>query len=202
MDIPLIMLLLYPHLDPPTKDRIRTLSQTPWPSSIQPLPIFQPKQPQPQLFLGVQQRSPTIPSSSSKGYRSRFETISGINSPGEYDRFGCESVVCCETDGLCFGRRSGGRVEWDFHRQGFGFQGALARRRMHLFTKLEGANGGWLAIQVTAEGLDPRTTLVSQIMTPNPMVTRDTTSATQALQLMVEKHFRHLVSAERQDCKT
>jgi signal-transduction protein with cAMP-binding, CBS, and nucleotidyltransferase domain len=48
--------------------------------------------------------------------------------------------------------------------------------------------------QVTAEGLDPRTTLVSQIMTKNPMVTRDTTSATQALQLMVEKHFRHLVS--------
>lgn len=50
---------------------------------------------------------------------------------------------------------------------------------------------------VTAEGLDPRTTLVSQIMTKNPMVTRDTTSATQALQLMVEKHFRHLVSSQR-----
>ncbi|KAJ9105230.1 hypothetical protein QFC21_001595 [Naganishia friedmannii] len=49
-----------------------------------------------------------------------------------------------------------------------------------------------LAFRVTAEGLDPRTTLVSQIMTKNPMVTRDTTSATQALQLMVEKHFRHL----------
>jgi len=48
--------------------------------------------------------------------------------------------------------------------------------------------------QVTAEGLDPRTPLVSHIMTPNPMVTRDTTRATQALQLMVEKHFRHLVS--------
>ncbi|KAI5450478.1 hypothetical protein NCC49_003099 [Naganishia albida] len=49
-----------------------------------------------------------------------------------------------------------------------------------------------LAFRVTAEGLDPRTTMVSQIMTKNPMVTRDTTSATQALQLMVEKHFRHL----------
>lgn len=48
--------------------------------------------------------------------------------------------------------------------------------------------------QVTAEGLDPRTTPVSAIMTKNPMVTRDTTSATQALQLMVDKHFRHLVS--------
>ena len=30
-------------------------------------------------------------------------------------------------------------------------------------------------------------------MTRNPMVTRDTTSATEALQLMVERHFRHLV---------
>jgi hypothetical protein len=30
-------------------------------------------------------------------------------------------------------------------------------------------------------------------MTRNPMVTRDTTSATEALQLMVQKHFRHLV---------
>ncbi|KAF9647491.1 CBS-domain-containing protein [Thelephora ganbajun] len=49
-----------------------------------------------------------------------------------------------------------------------------------------------LAYRVTAEGLDPHTTHVSQIMTRNPMVTRDTTSATEALQLMVERHFRHL----------
>lgn len=48
--------------------------------------------------------------------------------------------------------------------------------------------------QVTADGLDPHTTHVSQIMTRNPMVTRDTTSATEALQLMVSRHFRHLVS--------
>lgn len=48
-------------------------------------------------------------------------------------------------------------------------------------------------LQVTAEGLDPHTTPVGQIMTRNPMVTRDTTSATEALQLMVQKHFRHLV---------
>lgn len=47
--------------------------------------------------------------------------------------------------------------------------------------------------QVTAEGLDPHTTHVSTIMTRNPMVTRDTTSATEALELMVSKHFRHLV---------
>ena len=44
-----------------------------------------------------------------------------------------------------------------------------------------------------AEGVDPRTTPVSQIMTKNPMVTRDTTNATEALQTMVSKGFRHLV---------
>ncbi|KAI5124467.1 hypothetical protein M0805_008350 [Coniferiporia weirii] len=49
-----------------------------------------------------------------------------------------------------------------------------------------------LAYRVTAEGLDPRSTPVSAIMTRNPMVTRDTTSATEALQLMVTRHFRHL----------
>lgn len=49
-----------------------------------------------------------------------------------------------------------------------------------------------LAFRVTADGLDPRTTTVAQIMTRNPMVTRDTTSATDALQLMVSRHFRHL----------
>ncbi|EMD41721.1 hypothetical protein CERSUDRAFT_110295 [Gelatoporia subvermispora B] len=49
-----------------------------------------------------------------------------------------------------------------------------------------------LAYRVTAEGLDPHTTQVSTIMTRNPMVTRDTTSATEALQLMVQRHFRHL----------
>ncbi|CAE6421556.1 unnamed protein product [Rhizoctonia solani] len=49
-----------------------------------------------------------------------------------------------------------------------------------------------LAFRVSAEGLDPRTTPVSQIMTRGPMVTRDTTSATEALQLMVQRGFRHL----------
>ncbi|KAH9996583.1 CBS-domain-containing protein [Russula vinacea] len=49
-----------------------------------------------------------------------------------------------------------------------------------------------LAYRVTAEGIDPHSTQVSQVMTRNPMVTRDTTSATEALQLMVERHFRHL----------
>lgn len=51
-----------------------------------------------------------------------------------------------------------------------------------------------LAFRVVGDGLDPRNTPVSQIMTPNPMVTRDTTSATDALQTMVSRGFRHLVS--------
>lgn len=46
--------------------------------------------------------------------------------------------------------------------------------------------------------MDPRTTPVSAIMTPNPMVTRDTTSATEALQTMVTRGFRHLVSLRRE----
>ncbi|KAF7794121.1 hypothetical protein EIP86_005251 [Pleurotus ostreatoroseus] len=49
-----------------------------------------------------------------------------------------------------------------------------------------------LAYRITAEGLDPHHTPVSTIMTRSPMVTRDTTSATEALQLMVTRHFRHL----------
>lgn len=49
-----------------------------------------------------------------------------------------------------------------------------------------------LAYRVTAEGLDAHVTTVAQVMTRNPMVTRDTTSATEALQLMVQRHFRHL----------
>ncbi|KAG9314642.1 CBS-domain-containing protein [Chiua virens] len=49
-----------------------------------------------------------------------------------------------------------------------------------------------LAYRVTAEGLDPHMTHVSHIMTRNPMVTRETTSATEALLLMVQRHFRHL----------
>ncbi|KAG1757876.1 CBS-domain-containing protein [Suillus lakei] len=58
----------------------------------------------------------------------------------------------------------------------------------------EGLSGIFTAkdLAVTADGLDPHTTPVSQIMTRNPMVTRDTTSATEALQLMVQRHFRHL----------
>lgn len=49
-----------------------------------------------------------------------------------------------------------------------------------------------LAFRVIGDGLDPRLTPVSAIMTRNPMVTRDTTSATEALTTMVTRGFRHL----------
>lgn len=50
-----------------------------------------------------------------------------------------------------------------------------------------------LAFRVVGDSLDPRMTPVSAIMTRNPMVTRDSTSATDALQTMVQRGFRHLV---------
>ncbi|KAF9073762.1 hypothetical protein BDP27DRAFT_1215533 [Rhodocollybia butyracea] len=49
-----------------------------------------------------------------------------------------------------------------------------------------------LAYRVTAEGLDPHLTPVHEIMTWNPMVTQETTNATEVLELMVSRHFRHL----------
>jgi CBS domain-containing protein len=49
-----------------------------------------------------------------------------------------------------------------------------------------------LAFRVVAGGMDARITPVSAIMTRSPMVTRDTTSATEALNTMVTRGFRHL----------
>ncbi|OZJ03359.1 hypothetical protein BZG36_02985 [Bifiguratus adelaidae] len=49
-----------------------------------------------------------------------------------------------------------------------------------------------LAYRVVAEGLDSRTTTVSAIMTKGPMCVTSDTSATDALNLMVSKGFRHL----------
>jgi len=46
--------------------------------------------------------------------------------------------------------------------------------------------------KVVAAGTDARSTPVSAIMTRNPMVTRDSTSATEALNTMVTRGFRHL----------
>ncbi|KAG0749162.1 hypothetical protein G6F57_003441 [Rhizopus arrhizus] len=49
-----------------------------------------------------------------------------------------------------------------------------------------------IAYRVVAEGLDARTTIVSQIMTKNPLCVTSDTSATEALDLMVTRGFRHL----------
>ncbi|BFZ54341.1 hypothetical protein PYCC9005_001375 [Savitreella phatthalungensis] len=49
-----------------------------------------------------------------------------------------------------------------------------------------------LAFRVIAAGLKPSATSVQDIMTPNPMCTRIDTSATEALDLMVTRGFRHL----------
>ncbi|KAF9436024.1 hypothetical protein BGZ76_005013 [Entomortierella beljakovae] len=49
-----------------------------------------------------------------------------------------------------------------------------------------------LAFRVVAEGLDVRSTLVSQIMTKNPFCVTTDTNATEALNTMVNGGFRHL----------
>ncbi|KAG2219455.1 hypothetical protein INT45_008103 [Circinella minor] len=49
-----------------------------------------------------------------------------------------------------------------------------------------------LAYRVVAESLDPRATTVAQIMTKGPMCVTSDTSATDALNLMVARGFRHL----------
>ncbi|KAK6544186.1 hypothetical protein TWF694_000892 [Orbilia ellipsospora] len=57
-----------------------------------------------------------------------------------------------------------------------------------------------LAFRVVGAGIDARDVLVSDIMTKNPMCARTETSATDALDLMVRKGFRHLpVMDENQD---
>ncbi|KAG6917754.1 hypothetical protein DXG01_001292 [Tephrocybe rancida] len=49
-----------------------------------------------------------------------------------------------------------------------------------------------IVYRAIAEGLDPRTTIVRQVMTPNPTVARESTSAADALDLMITNRFRHL----------
>ncbi|CAG8433096.1 10725_t:CDS:2 [Diversispora eburnea] len=49
-----------------------------------------------------------------------------------------------------------------------------------------------LAFRVVGDGLDARTTTVSAIMTRNPMCVKSDTSATDALNTMVARGFRHL----------
>lgn len=49
-----------------------------------------------------------------------------------------------------------------------------------------------LAFRVVALGLNPNSTTIDQIMTPNPQCATSSTVALEALNLMVEKGFRHL----------
>lgn len=57
-----------------------------------------------------------------------------------------------------------------------------------------------LAFRVVGQGIDSRDITIAQIMTKNPLCARTDTSATDALELMVSKGFRHLpVMDENQD---
>ncbi|KAJ3195585.1 hypothetical protein HK101_011728 [Irineochytrium annulatum] len=56
-----------------------------------------------------------------------------------------------------------------------------------------------MAFRVVAEGLDPKTTLVSTVMTHNPVSVVTTGSASDALNKMVAGHFRHLPVIEDND---
>lgn len=49
-----------------------------------------------------------------------------------------------------------------------------------------------LMCKVLAAGLDPQTTLVSEIMTPNPDTVGPDCTASKALEMMVTKGYRHL----------
>ena len=49
-----------------------------------------------------------------------------------------------------------------------------------------------ITYKVIAEGLDPAIVLISSIMTPNPVTIQSGTSMSDALQIMTERHFRHL----------
>jgi CBS domain-containing protein len=57
-----------------------------------------------------------------------------------------------------------------------------------------------VAFKIVGAGRDAKSTNIEEIMTPNPMCARTETSATDALNLMVERGFRHLpVMDENQD---
>lgn len=49
-----------------------------------------------------------------------------------------------------------------------------------------------LTYRVVAEGLDPRSTTLSQVMTPHPVTFPHSKPISEGLQIMIEKHFRHL----------
>ena len=49
-----------------------------------------------------------------------------------------------------------------------------------------------LMTKVLAKALDPKTTTVSQVMTPNPQCVGPDTTVSEAILIMIERGFRHL----------
>lgn len=54
-----------------------------------------------------------------------------------------------------------------------------------------------LAFRVVGQGIDARDILIRDIMTENPICARQSSPATEALEIMVRRGFRHMVSEER-----
>ena len=50
-----------------------------------------------------------------------------------------------------------------------------------------------LAFRVVGQGIDPRDILIRDIMTENPICARQSSPATEALEIMVRRGFRHMV---------
>ncbi|KAL6304210.1 CBS-domain-containing protein [Sparassis latifolia] len=96
-----------------------------------------------------------------------------------------ESITVSEASQLCAAKRTDCVLVVDDDE---GLSGIFTAKDLAYRARLQSR----FSCCVTADGLDPHTTQVSAIMTRGPMVTRDTTSATEALQLMVQRHFRHL----------
>ena len=49
-----------------------------------------------------------------------------------------------------------------------------------------------LTTRVLARALDPKQTTLAQVMTPNPLCVAPTTKVSDAVQMMIERGFRHL----------
>ncbi len=50
--------------------------------------------------------------------------------------------------------------------------------------------------RVVDEGLDPKATRVSEVMTPDPLALKPTTTVEEAMRVVTEKRFRHLPVVE------
>jgi CBS domain-containing protein len=64
------------------------------------------------------------------------------------------------------------------------------KRLVGIFTERD------VLFRVVNEGLDPKSTPVSQVMTPNPLAVKPTTTAEEAMRVVTEKRVRHLPVVE------